>query len=510
MNVGEWTTVRAALNPDDPFVACDDGREYNNLEFNKRVNRVANALPSVGIALGERIAALLPNNPEFLELLFATSKIGAIMVPLNYRLGPAELAYMLEDSGATVLVYAPEFAEHVAALKELAGGVRYRIAVGGGNEGDLDYDEWVNSHLDVEPNVAPDVTLDDPHLIMYTAGTTGRPKGAVLTHGNTQWNAINALLTYNLCRKDTALVAAPLCHIGGLSVAATPTIYSGARVVLTRFFVPDQALEAIARYSVTTMFGIPDMFILMSASEHFDTADFSSIRVMLAGDAACPVPLIETYVKRGVFFSQGYGLAEASPAVSALPEGDALRKRGSAGKPLFHVKVAIFDEDDNELPHGDMGEIVLKGENVFKEYWNMPAETAKALRNGWFHTGDMGRFDEDGYLWIVDRKKDVIIADGENVYPVDIEDVIIGHPKVLDVGVVGTHDQEFGEAPMALVVLIPGQELEVEELMAWTRERLPDNKTPKEIVFVPELPRSPTGKMLKKDLRAQYIKGDKR
>jgi fatty-acyl-CoA synthase len=332
----------------------------------------------------------------------------------------------------------------------------------------------------------------------------------VLTHGNTQWNGVNAILTYSLSKEDINLVAAPLFHIGGLSAAATPIIYSGGTVVLTRFFVPDQVIDAIAKHRVTTMFGIPVMFLLMSMSEKFEGGDFSSIRVMIAGGAPCPVPLIEKYQEKGVLFSQGYGLTETAPAVSALPEDDVHRKRGSAGKQLFHVDIRIFDEDDNELPAGEMGEIVIKGPNVFKEYWNMPEETAAALRNGWFHTGDMGRFDEEDYLWIVDRKKDMIISGGENIYPAEVEDCIHAHPKVADVGVVGMPDQKWGEAPLALVVVMPGEEVSEEEIIAFTRERLASFKRPKKVIFVEELPRTPTGKILKKDLRAKYVEGGDR
>lgn len=511
MNVGDWTTNRADLDPDSTFlVVADDGTEYSNLEFNRRVNRLADALPSIGVVRGERVAALFPNNPEFLELLFATGKTGAVMVPLNFRLAPAELAYILDDCGATALFYASDFAYQANELKGLAKGVKRFVAVGPGNEGDLDYGELVSGRPHAEPEVEPQVTLDDPHFIMYTSGTTGRPKGAVLTHGNTQWNGVNAVLTYNLCREDTNLVAAPLFHIGALSAAATPTIYTGGKLVLTRYFVPDQVLDAIGKYGVTTMFGIPVMFLLMSMSEKFDAADLTSIRIMISGGAPCPVPLIERYLEKNVVFSQGYGLTETAPAVSALPTEDALRKRGSAGKRLFHVRIAIFDDDDNEMPAGEMGEIVIKGPNIFKEYWNMPEETARALRSGWFHTGDMGRIDEEGYLWILDRKKDMIISGGENIYPAEVEEVIMGHPAVADAGVVGMHDPKWGEAPLALVVVKPGGELGERELIDWARERLAGYKTPKKVIFVDELPRTPTGKILKKELRAMYVEGGDR
>ncbi|MFH1150895.1 MAG: long-chain fatty acid--CoA ligase [Actinomycetota bacterium] len=511
MNVGQWTTIRARMAPDNPFVVCDDdGRAYNNAEFNLRVNRLANALPTVGIKRGDRVAALFPNNPEFLELLFAAGKIGAIMVPLNFRLAPPELAYILNDCGATVLFYTNDFAFQAGELKKLETGVEKYIAVGGGNEGDTDYEEWISAFPETEPEPEVEASLDDPHFIMYTSGTTGRPKGAILTHGNTVWNGVNAVLAYSLSSEDSILVAAPLFHIGGLSAAATPVIFTGGRVVLTRFFVPDQAIKAIEKYQVTTMFGIPIMFLLMSMSDLFEKADFSSMRAMIAGGAPCPVPLIEKYQEKGVVFSQGYGLTETAPAVSALPEDDVMRKRGSAGIPLFHVELKIFDENDRELPQGEMGEIVTRGPNVFTGYWNMPEETEQALRGGWFHTGDMGRFDSEGYLYIVDRKKDMIISGGENIYPAEVEDVIHAHPKVADVGVIGMHDQKWGEAPLAMVVVMPDEEVTEEEIIAFTREKLAGYKTPKKVIFVPELPRTPTGKILKKELRAQFLEGGDR
>lgn len=511
MNIGQWVSKRAMLEPDSMMLVCDDGRAYTWEEFNRRVNRLANALPGIGVTSGERVAVLFPNIPEFLEVLFATGKTGAIMVPLNFRLAPPELAYILDDCGATALIYDPDFAVQAAALKDLARGVKRFIRVGeGADEGETDYEEWVSGYPDTEPDVAGEVTLDDPHFIMYTSGTTGRPKGAVLTHGNTQWNGVNAVLTYGLDDEHVNLVAAPLFHIGGLSAGATPTLYGGGTVVLSRYFVPDTVLEMIEKYKVNTMFGIPVMFLLMSQVERFDRTDFSSMRFFIAGGAPCPVPLIEKYLEKGVTFNQGYGLTETAPAVTALPEADALRKRGSAGLPLFHVDVMIVDEDDGELPRGEMGEIVIRGPNVFKEYWHMPEQTAETLKGGWFHTGDMGRIDEEGYLYILDRKKDMIISGGENIYPAEVEDVIHRHPKVEDVGVIAMRDEKWGEAPLALVVVREGEELTEEEIIEFCGDKLARYKTPGKAIFISELPRTPTGKILKKDLRARYVEGGDR
>jgi fatty-acyl-CoA synthase len=506
MNIGEWPTKRAMLQPDSPIIISDDGRAFTYGDFNRRVNRLANALPKIGVTRQERIAALFPNNPEFLELLFATAKIGAIMIPLNYRLAAAELTYILDDCGATALAYTPEFAEQVKAIRGNVEGIKKYISVGGaGEEGDLEYEKWISKFPDSEPAVDPGIGMDDPHFIMYTAGTTGKPKGAVLTHGNTHWNAINLVLAYMLCGNEVNLMAAPLYHIGGLSAAATPTIYSGGSVILSRFFNPTEALKMIESHNVTTMFGIPSMFHMMAGEDKFDNTDFSSVRFFITGGAPCPVPLIERYLSKGVAFSQGYGLAETAPAVTALPYKDSLRKRGSAGKPMFYVTTEIFDENEMEVPQGEVGEVVVKGPNVFKGYWNLQEETEEALKHGWFHTGDLGYFDSEGYLYITGRKKDMIISGGENIYPAEVENVIREHPAVADVGIIGMPDVRWGEVPLGVVVTGPGKDVTEQELTAFCGEMLARYKTPKKFIFADELPRDDSGHILKKELRAMYI-----
>lgn len=505
MNIGEWTTKRAMLQPDSTVIISDDGRTFTYGEFNSRVNSAANAMPGMGVSRGDRIAVLLPNVPEFLELWFATAKTGAIMVPLNYRLAPPEIEYILEDCGATALAYAPDFAEQVEEIRSRAKDVNTYLCVGGeGQEDDLVYDDWVSKALETEPATDPKPTLDDPHFIMYTSGTTGHPKGAILTHGNTHWNAINGVLAYQLSQNETNLVATPLYHIAGLSAGATPTIFSGGRVILMKYFNPDEALRMIESHKVTSMFGIPSMFQMMADCEHFDTTDFTSVRFLIVGGAPCPVPLIERYLSKGVAFNQGYGLTETAPGVTALPVEDALRKRGSAGKPLFYVDVDIVDDADMQVDRGELGEIVIQGSNVFQGYWNKPRETEEALKYGWFHTGDVGYFDSEGYLYVTDRKGDMIISGGENIYPVEVENVIRSNPKVADVGVVGLPDPAWGESPLAVVVLKSGERATTEELIEYCRDKLARFKTPKKVVFADDLPRNSTGKVLKKELREKY------
>ena len=506
MNIGDWATKRAVLQPDATIIISDDGRTFTYADFNTRVNRVANALPGLGVTKGERIAVLFPNNPEFLEVFFATAKIGALMVPLNYRLAPPELTYILGDCGATALAYTPEFTEQVEAIKRTADGVKTFICAGeGGVEGDIDYDQLTSKSPAHEPGLKEEITMDEPHFIMYTSGTTDRPKGVILTHANTHWNAINAMLAYMISRKDTSLVAAPLYHIAGLSAGATPIIYGGGRLILNRFFDPDRVLSMIENHKVTIMFGVPSMFQKVSTCERFDDTDFSSIRFLITGGAPCPVSLIEKYLAKGIAFNQGYGLTEAAPGVTALPEEDALRKRGSAGKPLFYVKVEIIDDDEMEVPEGEAGEIVIQGPNVFMGYWNMPVETEQALKYDWLHTGDIGYLDGEGYLYITGRKKDLIISGGENIGPVEVENVMLSHSKVKDVAVVGMPDESWGEVPLALVVKKPGEDVSESELIEFCRDKLARYKNPRKVVFVDELPRNPDGIILKKELRAKHV-----
>ncbi|MBU1669594.1 MAG: long-chain fatty acid--CoA ligase [Actinobacteria bacterium] len=505
MNIGQWVTKRAMLHPDSTALISDDGRAYTYAELNAGVNRIANSLPGIGAGRGDRIATLFPNNPEFLMSWFAAAKTGTIMVPLNYRLTPPELVYILDDCGAVALAYTPEFAEQVNGIRGKVDSIKNFVCVGGpGEEGDIDYDERIKSSRDSEPFVDGEPTFDDVHFIMYTSGTTGNPKGATLTHGNTHWNAVNAVLAYDLSRDETNLAATPMYHIAGLSAGPTPTLYAGGRVILMRFFDPTEALRMIEAHRVTTMFGIPTMFRMMSECEAFDQTDFSSLRFLIAGGAPCPVSLIEKYLARGVTFNQGYGLTEAAPGVTALPEEDSLRKRGSAGKPLFYVDVDIIDDDEMEVPQGEMGEIIIKGPNVFRGYWNRPEETEKVLRHGWLHTGDVGYLDSDGYLYIADRKLDMIISGGENVYSAEVEKTICTHPKVVEVAVIGLADEKWGEVPLALVIVEPGETVTEEEIVEFCRDKLARFKTPKKVIVTEELPMNSTGKVLKTELRSSF------
>jgi fatty-acyl-CoA synthase len=504
LNVGEWPTRWAHRYPNEAYLKCGD-LELSKAEFNRRVNKVAHSLQRMGVKKGTRVSVLMANCHRFLEIHFALNKLGGIFVPLNFRLAPPELEYILNDSGPIALFYSPEFTASVEALRGKIPSINHIVAEKeGGNPSDPLYEDLIRDMPEDEPVPDSPVTLDDIHIIMYTSGTTGRPKGACILHGNTQWNAINSIHMYAFDSTDVSIACAPLFHIGGLAVSAFPTMYVGAKVVIQRFFNPSETLKLIEKERVSFMFGIPVMFLLMSQVPEFETTDYSSVRFFIAGGAPCPRPLIETWLKKGVTFNQGYGMTETATAITALRREDALRKIGSCGKPVFHTDIKVVDGEGRELPRGEMGEVWVRGPNVIREYWQLPQATAESITDGWLHTGDMGYIDEEGYLYLVDRKKDMYISGGENVYPAEVEDVIMGFEKVADVGVIGIPDEKWGEVGLAVVVPKPGVEITEEEVINFCQGKLAKYKIPKKVVFAEALPRTATGKILKKELRAMY------
>ncbi len=505
MNVGEWSTRWAERYPHEPCIKYGELR-FTKQEFNIRVNRLAHALQGAGVKKGDRVAVLMANSHVFLEVLQALCKLGGAMVPLNFRLAAPELEFILNDSEPVMLVYSPEFLPLVEQLKGIVPSIRqYICELEGGAGGDTEYEAWTANLSEEEPKPDSEVTLDDPEFIMYTSGTTGRPKGAVVLQGNIQWNCVNAIHIYSMGNKDVQIVCAPMFHVGGLGVSAIPSLYVGSKLVIQRFFNPSEVFHLIERERATIVFGIPVMFLFMTQVPEFESADISSLRFFLAGGSPCPRPLIETYMKRGATFSQGYGMTETAPAITVLRPEEALPKLGSCGKPVFHLDVRVVDNSGRTLPRGETGEVLVRGPNVIREYWRRPEATAETIVDGWLHTGDMGYFDEEGYLYLIDRKKDMYISGGENVYPAEVEDAIMGLDKVGDVGVIGIPDEKWGEVGMAIVVPKPGKELTEGDVVEFCKGRLAKYKVPKKVVFAEELPRTATGKILKKELKVKYI-----
>jgi fatty-acyl-CoA synthase len=456
-------------------------------ELRERVVRLAHALRRAGVEPGDRVAYLGFNHPSFLETLFATGMLGGVFVPLNARLTGPELAYQLTDSGASVLVHAPDHS---------VDGLPVDTTI---PREALDRLPAADEPIDVP------VTLDDPCMIMYTSGTTGRPKGAVLTHGNITWNAVNVLIDHDLIAREVALVSAPLFHTAGLNMLTLPVLLKGGACVLTAGFDVDATFDLIERHRVTFMFGVPAMFQAVARSPRWADADLSSLRLLTCGGSPVPPSLIATYQERGLTFLQGYGMTEAAPGTLFLDAAHAVSKAGSAGVPHFFTDVKVVGPGGlDEVPPGETGEVVVNGPHVMPGYWGLPEETARAFTDGWFRTGDAARLDADGYAYIVDRIKDVIISGGENVYPAEVENALLDDPDVVECAVIGIPDERWGETGRAIVVPREGSNLTAERLLDSLADRLARYKLPTSIVFTEEIPRNGTGKILKSRLRELY------
>jgi fatty-acyl-CoA synthase len=353
----------------------------------------------------------------------------------------------------------------------------------------------------VEPLPQEEITLADPLFIMYTSGTTGDPKGAVLTHGNVLFGSINTVIGCGINRSYKSLVVAPLFHIGALGASALPILYAGGSLVLKGFYNAAEVISLICREKINYMFAVPVMFQLLTRTEEWEKADFSHIHFFIAGGAPMPLPVIRKYQEeKGIFFAQGYGMTETF-RLTSLDLEDSIRKAGSVGKEVLHVVLRIVDEQDRDVAPGEAGEIIVKGPNVFAGYWKKPAETEEAMRGGWFHTGDMGQRDEEGFITIVGRKVEMIISSGENIYPAEVERVIQALPEVREAAVVGMPDRKKGEVVAAFVLLKDGAQLTEEALLAAIRDRIALFKLPKKIVFVEDFPRNSAGKILKKEMK---------
>ena len=451
--------------------------------------RMAAGLAGRGIVRGDRVATLTASSPAHVALLFACARLGVALQPLNWRLAPAEVAYQLEDADPGLLVVG-EGREELAAAS--AGTVA----------------RTTFEELAANTGMPPAAVAEDGDalLISYTSGTTGKPKGAVLTHANCFWTNLSFDRATGIAEDDVVLQVLPQFHSGGWNVQPLLAWWKGATVVLEPVFDAARALRLIEEKRVTTMMGVPATYLFMAERPEFATADLSSLRLAVVGGAPMPESLLESWAERGVGIVQGYGLTEAAPNVLCLPQEDASRKPGFAGKPYPHVDVALRDPQSGSLLEGPAtGELVVKGPNVFAGYWRDPEATAAAFADGWLLTGDLAERDEAGYYRIAGRLKDLVISGGENVYPAEIEDVLHAHPAVAEAAVVGVPDERWGEACVAFVVLRAGADADEDELTAWSATRLARYKVPKQVRFVDALPRSAMDKVLKDELRTSAL-----
>jgi acyl-CoA synthetase (AMP-forming)/AMP-acid ligase II len=477
-------------------------------QLNARACRLANALGSLGVAKGDRIAALLHNSPQFIETYFAAAKIGAIFVPLNFRLASAEMGRLLENCDAAVLIYGDEFSETIAPLAGAPSLPRQRVRVSELTAAavalgpTLDYERWIGAFSDSEPDV--DVAPGDDQLIVYTSGTTGAPKGAILSHRNTLFSSLTKIIDFGLTPSDTIVVFGPLFHVGPLMDLAIPTLQRGGRVVLgrSRGFDPEHLVAVLEKERATVVSIYPVMWRRVLALSDLDRYDLSTLRLLLTGGEPMPVPLLRAIYERfPIPFVNTYGSTEGGPVTTFLAPEHRFEKIGSIGKPAFGVQVKIVDERDEEVEPGIVGEIAVRSPFVCEGYWRRPDITAAARRNGWWHTGDLAKTDRDGFLWVTGRKTDMIISGAENIYPVEIETVISTLDGVVEVAVVGEPDPLWGETVVAFVVRRSRSDVDEARILEHCRTSLASYKKPRRVVFVEELPRTTNGKVSKEQLR---------
>ncbi|GAA5171030.1 long-chain fatty acid--CoA ligase [Pseudonocardia eucalypti] len=503
-DLGSWMARRAASSPERPALTFG-GETDSYAQLLDKIDRLAAELRAGGVSAGDRVGYLGLNHPLFLHTMFAAARLGAIFVPLNFRLSAAELAFIVGDAEIHTLI---ADADRARVIDPVRGETPLRRVITHTDDvpGWEALDALLTSREPLAEADAVGAGTEDVAVIMYTSGTTGRPKGAMLTHGNLFWNNVNALLSFDILSDDTTLVCAPLFHIGGLNVTTLLTLQKGGRVVLMPGFDPGAALALIAEHRVTTMFGVPAMFLFMSQHPSFGEADLSSVRLLMCGGAPVPERLMKLYNGLGVPFAQGYGLTETAPLALVTRPEETVRKTGSAGRTTTMLSdVRLLAPDGTPVPVGERGEICVRGPQVMAGYWRNPSATDNVIdADGWFHTGDVGVCDPDGYVYVVDRVKDMVISGGENVYPAEVESVLYDHPSVAEVAIIGTPDTRWGEAVTAVVVLASGASLTLDELREFARERLAGYKLPLRLEIVDVLPRNPAGKVLKYELRERF------
>ncbi|RRR65869.1 MAG: long-chain fatty acid--CoA ligase [Candidatus Viridilinea halotolerans] len=509
MDLGDWLGRRARLSPDR--VALYDVqhgmRPVSYGAWNQAAIRTAALLRQLGLERGERVAVLAYNCVPFLDIWFACGKLGAIMQPLNWRLTEAELLALLADATPSIFVYGPEFAPMAAALRPHAPSVRHWVAL---DAAALAHprDTPLNARESCdEPVIPAQLAWDDPWVICYTGGTTGIPKGAILTHGNITFNAVNTVASWGLDAHDTAILNTPLFHTGGLNVFTAPLVLTGGTSIVCRGFDADQIYDLLATGQVTIFFGVPTMFLALQQHPRWATADFSHLKLVISGGAPCPAPIFEAFWQRGVDFKTGYGLTEAGPNTFWLPPADVRRKPGAVGFPLFFVETRITNAQNAPCAPDEVGELWIRGPHVCKGYWGRPTETAQAITpEGWLRTGDLALYDAEGYYTIVGRLKDVIISGGENIYPAEVESVLAAHPAIAEVCLIAAPDAKWGEVPVAIAVPLPGQSLDPEDLIAFAATRLARYKLPRRVIVHPApLPKTAAGKLDKQALMRMYV-----
>jgi fatty-acyl-CoA synthase len=511
MNAAHLLSKRAHLTPErEALVYYDTGERYTYAQLNERANRLANAMRQLGVDKGDRVSILAENSVVNIDLFYGLAKIGAILAPLNWRLVARELTYITNDCQPKVLLCTPGFTETLEEMKPETDVPHFIGLEGAEIAGAPSYDDLLASASADEPE-RPALEADDTYAILYTSGTTGQPKGAMIPHRQVLWNAINTVASWGLTENDISPVFTPLFHAGGLFAFLTPLFYVGGKIVLFRGFDIDLILQAILAEKCTVVLGVPTIFRMIMNTPGFPEADFKHVRFFISGGAPLPVELVEDWVSaKGGVFRQGYGLTEVGANCFSMTDEESVTKLGSVGKPIFHSWMRLVNpETGSEVPIGEEGELLIAGPHVCTGYWRNPEASAKSLADApgrpWFRTGDMARKDEDGFFYIIGRYKDMIKSGGENIYAAEVEGVFLEHPAVAEAALIGEPHDKWGEVGLMVVVLKEGREATEEELRQFCEGKLARFKVPKRVVFTDALPYSSYGKVVKADLKRQFV-----
>lgn len=473
----------------------DSGRSFTYADLYKYANRGARLLQErYGIFRGDRVAIFSTNEVEYVFLFFALQRLGAIMVPINFRLTDKEVEHIVRDSDPKLLLTQDSF---TATLEKLAYKPAHMALLTGANS----FASWLEQ-IDKDEEVRFAGEAEDPVMILYTSGTTGSPKGAIITHQVLFWNSINTSMRLNISQSDCTLIFLPFFHTGGWNVLTTPFFHRGAHIVLLKKFDADRVLQVSEQEKATILFGVPTTMEMMARTETFKEVSLKSLRYAIVGGEPMPVPLIKAWAAKGIPIRQGYGLTEFGPNVFSLNEEDAIRKIGSIGFANFYIETRIVNDDNQDVGPDEVGELILKGPMCMAGYWKNEKATRETIIDGWLHTGDLVRKDAEGYFYVVGRKKDMYISGGENVYPAEVEKVIYSLPGIREVAVIGVPDEKWGEVGKAFVVIGDNQMLNADGIQNYCQRHLAKFKIPKYFEFCESLPKGDSGKILKRALRS--------
>lgn len=488
----DWLEHRARLSPHkDAIIDESTNMTWTFKDLNNRAKSMAGWLSRRGVKKGDRVALLSPNHICYFDLLFACGKIGAILVPLNWRLSVHEIKEILADCTPGLLGIHRQFKDKFADLIDIELDVFFIEA--------RDSEEMV--YFSGKEKFLESISEVDPLLMIYTGGTTGKPKGVVLSHQAVFWNALNTIVSWSLAEDDITLNYMPMFHTGGLNALCIPILMVGGTVVIGESFSGKKAVESLNRYRCTNILLVPTMYHMLIQTEEFQRSTFPHMKIFLSGAAPCPYQIYDAFRKKGLAFKEGYGLTEAGPNNFYISPEDALVKRGSVGKPMLFNSIKLVKPDGSETAPHEVGELLIKGKHGFSFYWNQNQTTAETIKDGWIYTGDLAKKDEEGFYYIVGRKKDMIITGGENVYPLEIEQWLAEHPAVDEVAVLGLPDDKWGEIVTAFIVPKQPDSLTEEELQDYCSKKLGRYKIPKRIIFVNELPKTHVGKIDKQKLK---------